>query len=483
MNLIVVDASENPTIAKTIIGDNTGSLDANSLILVTTKTLTAGQSVEFTVAETSGDFQLKAVYFNGVKSEPQGGKYTETIKGGTNYITAEYVSTAIGDIVVDVIADEGGTATSKLNQKTRTVTITTTPESGYGVESVVANGGNSQVTTKTANKTYTFTAQPGKNTVQVYFTQQAVVSAQGLEADDVTVKDGDNPVALWGSEDATTLEIGTPITITVDNDKEGYKLKEVSVNGKPLTGGQESEGSMVYTYEVVVGENHIVATYESTKATEVKKIVVGGEAEVKYYKESTEIEDFSTLTDGTAIDIEIEAETPNTFRTAYFNNEMLEENEDGKYEAEVRKGENTLYVFLNDAAAIVANESENGTVTFTQSGSTLGEDAELNEGSVVKVSIESAKGYEIARVYYNGRLVTDMTGGEFTVTVNSGLNVVHVEYNQSPIINLEYDENAGSVTYKPNNDLTTGQEVTFTVKPNESTGFLFAQFYHNGKLI
>ena len=481
VNTIVVEGIADPTIQAAIIGEGTESLDASKLISWTpADDLAVGSSVTFTITETSGDFQVKAVYFNGELLHKTDDKYTAELEGGTNYITVEYVSTAIGDIVVDVIAEEGGTATYKLNQKNRTVTITTTPKSGYGVESVVANGGNSLVTTKTANQKYTFTAQPGKNTVQVYFTQQAVVSAQGLEAGDITVKDGDNPVTLWGSADATTLEIGTPITITVDNDKEGYELKSVTVNGKDQGEGTlSSDGeSKTYTYNVVVGENHIVATYESTKATEVKKIVVGGEADVKYYKESAEITDFSTLTDGTAIDIEIEAETPNTFRTAYFNNEMLEdENEDGKYEAEVRKGENTLYVFLNDAAAIVANESENGTVTFTPS------DAELDEGSKVKVSIEPAKGYEIARVYYNGKLVENVTNGEFDVTVQSGLNVVHVEYNQLPKLNVEWDANAGSVTWTPKKDLTTGQEVTFTVKPNESTGFLFAQFYHNGKLI
>ena len=480
LNTIVVTASKNPTIAKTIIGDGTGSLAANKLISVTTKTLTVGQPVEFTVTETSGDFQVKAVYFNGVKVEKQSGKYASTIAAGTNYITVEYVSTAIGNIKVNVIAEEGGKATYKLNEKNRTVTVTTTPNSGYGVESVVANGGNSQVITKTANKTYTFTAQPGDNTVQVYFTQQALVSAQVLgaesSADDIAVKNGNNPVSLIGSTTPTTLEIGTPITITVNNEKEGYKLASVTVNGKVQT-GSASENGMTYTYKVEVGENHIVATYESTKATEVKEIVVGGKAEVKYYKESTEITDFTTLTDGTAIDIEIKAEEPNTFRTAYFNNEMLDDETEGKYKAEVRKGENTLYVFLNDAAAIVANKSENGTVTFTPS------DAELNEGSKVKVSIEPAKGYEIARVYYNGQLVEDVINGGFDVTVQSGLNVVHVEYNQLPELNVEWDANAGSVTYKPKEDLTTGQEVTFTVKPNESTGFLFAQFYHNGKLI
>ena len=483
VNTIVVEGIADPTIQAAIIGEGTESLDASTLISWTpTDDLAVGSSVTFTIAETSGDFQVKAVYFNGELLPKASDKYTAKLEGGTNYITVEYVSTAIGDIVVDVIAEEGGTATYKLNQKNRTVTITTTPKSGYGVESVVANGGNSLVTTKTANQKYTFTAQPGKNTVQVYFTQQAVVSAQGLEAGDITVKDGDNPVTLWGAADATTLEIGTPITITVDNDKEGYELKSVTVNGKDQGEGTlSSDGkSKTYTYNVVVGENHIVATYESTKATEVKEIVVGGSADVSYYKEgeTAAITDFSTLTDGTAIDIEIEAETPNTFRTAYFNNEMLEdENEDGKYEAEVRKGENTLYVFLNDAAAIVANESENGTVTFTPS------DPELNEGSEVKVSIEPAKGYEIARVYYNGQLVEDVINGGFDVTVRSGLNVVHVEYNQLPELNVEWDANAGSVTYKPKKDLTTGQEVTFTVKPNESTGFLFAQFYHNGKLI
>ena len=481
VNTIVVEGIADPTIQAAIIGEGTESLDASKLISWTpTDDLAVGSSVTFTIAETSEDFQVKAVYFNGELLHKTDDKYTAELEGGTNYITVEYVSTAIGDIVVDVIAEEGGTATYKLNQKNRTVTITTTPKSGYGVESVVANGGNSLVTTKTANQKYTFTAQPGKNTVQVYFTQQAVVSAQGLEAGDITVKDGDNPVTLWGSADATTLEIGTPITITVDNDKEGYELKSVTVNGKDQGEGTlSSDGkSKTYTYNVVVGENHIVATYESTKATEVKEIVVGGEADVKYYKESAEITDFSTLTDGTAIDIEIEAETPNTFRTAYFNNEMLEdENEDGKYEAEVRKGENTLYVFLNDAAAIVANESENGTVTFTPS------DAELDEGSEVKVSIEPAEGYEIAHVYYNGQLVENVTNGEFDVTVQSGLNVVHVEYNQRPELNVEWDANAGSVTWRPKKNLTTGQEVTFTVKPNESTGFLFAQFYHNGKLI
>ena len=107
----------------------------------------------------------------------------------------------------------------------------------------------------------------------------------------------------------------------------------------------------------------------------------------------------------------------------------------------------------------------------------------MDECTKVKVSIEPAKGYEIARVYYNGKLVENVTNGEFDVTVQSGLNVVHVEYNQLPKLNVEWDANAGSVTWTPKKDLTTGQEVTFTVKPNESTGFLFAQFYHNGKLI
>ena len=434
------------------------------------ETFAEGDEITITTNKVQ-DKAVSSVTINGVSQNiAADGIYTFKMVAGTNYVTIVYESTK-PDEEVAVEHNDGGEVSAMIEDNT--IVITTTPKTGYGVAAVIVND-NDWVETVEANGSYEATARPGENKVSVVFTDKALVDTRvdGVtgSSSDIVVLGEDGVTTIKKNE--TTLDQNNPdentITIKVNNQKEHYKLVSVSVNGKPLIGEEgsgEDAGKMIYTYDVKVGTNLVVATYESTAAERVEEVIAGDvSATISYYSDSegTTTVDPSTLDAEEAIYFKVTPNGNETVREVYFNDEGPLAPSDGVYTGTMQAGKNTLYVFFNDAAIIRASYAEeDGTITLKNGSTPVNSGDELAKDESVTATITPSDGYVIKAVYVNGinQSVTPDKDGTATVTttVQSGLNIIHAEFEYvAATVNLTYNSSIGSVTTSPELDPEEG---------------------------
>ena len=362
------------------------------------------------------------------------------------------------------------------------VAINVTPKAGYGIEDIEVNGGKSKVDLLFPGYENSFlaVALPGENTATVYLTTKALVSthveglisgtsASGLVS--ITDEEGD-PVV----DKSTTLDVNETIQIAVNNTLDKHKLVSVTNNGTPLTGSVDGN-NMVYTTTVAVGTNNIVVTYMDNMSKGIKTYTAGAEATFAYTQSGNAI-DPESLEAGDKFEVAITPKLEGeTIQAVYFNNALVtDEDGDGKYTLEAQAGENTLYVFFNDAA-IITWVSPEGTVSVTAGSESYAQNETLEAETAIKATISDVtEGYNIEHVYFNGVEPTSWNADtkSFTEEVRPGLNIIHVEYeNVAASVNLTQSGN-GTVSLKDENgndvtNTTTGlvkdQELTLTATP------------------
>ena len=475
-NTVIVYGKTTPTL--TISG--TGNLekyvtvtDAEGKSLKNGDAVTDGSELTITIQEVDG-YTVEA-YFNSKK----------LAIGTENKVTAEapyslivnYTEEAEPTIGTMTYVPEGvGTATMDKNNNHPTHwKVVTTPNKGYGVLKVVVNG--KDATQFYGTSTYIFPYQPGANNATVYFTNKSVISSavKGIEsssASDLTItlqEDGStvNP--------EKTYEIGTVISIKAA-EKEGYKIASLLVNGqKPA---DCSADNTTATHKLVVGTNYVEVVYESITAKEFEVISVGdGEvtsSNITYYKDGASVSDPTTLKANDNISLAINTEKD--IRQVYFNNSSLGYNETTEQYTggTVLAGTNTVYVFFNDAALVrTAYSSEDVTVTVTADGTTINDDeTELNNGDEITIKVTPQAQRSVKAVWFNGiQQNTEAFTEEqtFTVNVQSGLNVIHVECEDvAASVNLTQSGN-GTVSLKDEDDVNVTNETTGLVKDQELT--------------
>ena len=475
-NTVIVYGKTTPTL--TISGR--GNLekyvtvtDAEGKSLKNGDAVTDGSELTITIQEVDG-YTVEA-YFN---SEKLAIATENTVTAKAPYsLIVNYTEEAEPTIGTMTYVPEGvGTATmDKNNDHPTHWKVVTTPNKGYGVLKVVVNG--KDATQFYGTSTYIFPYQPGANNATVYFTNKSVISSavKGIESSSV----GDLTITL--QEDGSTVdpektyEIGTVISIKAA-EKEGYKIASLLVNGqKPA---DCSADNTTATHKLVVGTNYVEVVYESITAKEFKVISVGdGEvtsSNITYYKDGVSVSNPTTLNANDNISLAIDTEKD--IRQVYFNNSSLGYNETTEQYTggTVLAGTNTVYVFFNDAALVrTAYSSEDVTVTVTADGKTIDDDeTELNNGDEITIKVTPQAQRSVKAVWFNGiqqnteAFTTEQT---FTVNVQSGLNVIHVECeNVAASVNLTQSGN-GTVSLKDGNNTDVTNATTGLVKDQELT--------------
>ena len=493
-NVITVHMTVNPTLGKTefpgYTGDNTGmvTVKQNDAEVKEGAALTEGADITVSVTPPA-DYKVDRVLFNGKElTLGVGGTYTGgEVKSGVNTVTVYYKSTVINEPTVEVV--NGEKAWVEVSEvEGGKVTVTTNPGKGYGVEAVLLNALTSgdvttsdQVEVVTANEEYNVTLQPGDNRITVVFTDKAIITTdiEGIEG--YTLSDGDITISGVTNPDGTFEPNTTTITVRALETKTvgevDYKLFSLTVNGKVIDNGD--------THTLGVGTNHVVATYVSNEGTVLTPEQVGGKGTIQYKvgEDGTFSSTLPTVNAGDKVYVQVSETGDNALRSIYFNNTKLVFSEkDGAYTTTeagtVKAGDNTLYVFYDDAAEIVKVTSDGGDVTYTP--------ASLKKDTEVEFTVTPDEDYAIKVVYFNGENVTGyIESGKFTRTLRAGLNIIHAEFEALPKIVLTYDANAGEVS--PNQDeiddteYTVGEEVTFTVTPKGDFNAVTAT--HNGAAV
>ena len=491
-NVINVHVTVNPTLGATQFYGLAGTVSTDNLVKVEQdgKEVAVGAAlaegvVTITVTTPTQDYEVREVLFNGEVLTLSNGVYTGEVKAGVNTVTVYYRSTIVNAPIVDVV--NGETSWVSTEQEGNTVTIKTIPGKGFGVEAVLLNALTSgdvttsdQVETVTPNSEYKAKLQPGDNKITVVFTDKAVITAEVIGIEGYTISDGD--ITISGVENALddTFEPGkTAITVTAKESIEQgdvtYKLQSLTINGHVVNGA----------YTLGVGTNHIVAAYVSQAGTILKPVQIGGTGTVEYKvgTDGTFAATLPTINAGDQIYVKVSNSEANALRHIYFNTTELLFDKDTYTTTDagtVAVGDNVLYVFYGDAAEVEINHSDGGDVSY--SGASL-----LKEGSEVTFTITPDEGYAIKTVYFRGENVTGrVNNGEFTGTVESGLNTLIVEFEYvEATIKLNYNATAGSVTPDQEtldaNEYTKYESVEFTVAPAE--GFTNVEVEHNGKPI
>lgn len=166
----------------------------------------------------------------------------------------EVIATSAGtDVTVQhsvdvIIVGEGGTASvdKTTAKKGETVTITTEAEDGYGVKSVVVNGGDVKVTKKSGK--YTFTMPDGDVEVKVTFEETYNVFIKDSKYGTITVSD-ETPFA----GDTVTITIkpvsGKQVNSVKVVDEDGNRVKVTSKNGKWTFTMPESDVTVSATFK------------------------------------------------------------------------------------------------------------------------------------------------------------------------------------------------------------------------------------------
>ena len=160
--------------------------------------------------------------------------YKYTMTGGTNTITKTKITEEPTTYAVTTAATENGTVAVDKDTAAEgeTVTITTTPDEGYEVDTVTA--GAETVTTVTENETYTFVMPAKAVEVAVTFKAKAApVDPNAAEKIEGNFKEGnkDYAVAFKKVFDADTLAGKTlmKLTATVDGVARVYKGDAVAI--------------------------------------------------------------------------------------------------------------------------------------------------------------------------------------------------------------------------------------------------------------
>ncbi|OUO52208.1 hypothetical protein B5F77_08840 [Parabacteroides sp. An277] len=480
-NTVVVYADVAPTLSKIVTGieqvttERVSIKNAGDQELSDGASLTAGETLTILVNNIDG-FTVTAT-FNG---EPLkiGESNTVKVQGGQNYFRVIYKEDAPATLPEKVTIVPEGTGTADLNLASNGwIGINTHPNQGYGLAYVEVNGGKSQVVYNFLGNPNAAIAPsiPGENTVTVHFTNKAMIAThvEGIAdyegGDEIQISTPTNPN---GDIEDGTYDVDSEVKFTVATTKEynsvDYKLVAVYINGEsqPLL---DDKGT--YTGILAVGTNHIVAAYESQATTMVKPVFLGIEGSaptITYYVNDDETGSTNLptgLNAGDKLSFSLGDAGNNTLNSVYFNNDELtpvEEATDGnKYDVEIVKGGNYIYAFYNGAATIKGVVTEGGKISFAPNST------EIKEGTSITATVTPEDDYAIKKVYFNGIDVTeslDASGQYTTDQVESGLNIVHAEFEYvATTIKVTCTPSAaGKVTYEKK-EYEKGDQVEFTI--------------------
>ncbi len=197
-----------------------------------------------------------------VTTATAGSKYTFPMPAANTTVTVEFEKIAY---TVSKGAASGGSftvpATATMGD---TVTVNTTPSTGYRVKSV-STSPSATVTTATAGSKYTFTMPASNITVNVAFEKIPYTVGKG--------------VTVNGSlaADKTTAVMGDTVTVTTSPDA-GYKVKSVSTS--PSASVSTVTADSKYTFTMPAANITVNAAFEARTYSITKNAAVHGSFEV-----------------------------------------------------------------------------------------------------------------------------------------------------------------------------------------------------------
>lgn len=152
---------------------------------------------------------------------------------------------------------------------------------------------------------------------------------------------------------------------------------------------------------------------------------------------------------------------------------------------EVTDPEGKIEVTLNAVKKVTVSASQTGKGTVKLNDE-VQDEVVVDEGSTVKLSVESAEGYRISAIAINNvtESISDVKSFEKTITADSDV-LVSVTFVQECTVKVTYDNTNGQVTTDPQSEggsvtVAAGSQVKVAASPN--TGYRVSEVKINGEV-
>lgn len=272
---------------------------------------------------------------------------------------------------------------------------------------------------------------------------------EGVES--VTVFSGETEV-----KDLTRIEEETELTakiVLLDN----YELTAVTLDGTALsaTGG-------TYVFEMPSKD----ATLEVTTSQIILNYALTiekdeGVESVKIFAEDTEVTDFTSIAEGTSLELRVTLK--NHYKiTAVTLDEKALTTEDGNYAFSMPSNNAKLAISTEkvfDSAVVVNNDSDKGTYTLTINGE-ASSDGKCNAGDNVSLTITPNAHCKVSSVVVNEKTI-EYTGEPVVFEAKEGTNNVTISYSQEYVMNYATIGCSYTLSVKSGNQLITSGDYVY----------------------
>lgn len=339
----------------------------------------------FTVLDSatgSASFSLSGV----VMGAQDGSSIPCSYSGGGSYEVAGYI------VTVNSAANGTITASGSKVFSGNTVTLTTAPADGYGVEAVtVTDASGAAVAVTTNGNTHTFTMPKSNVTVSASFKEVDYTVTAG------TVTNGKISLS------ASSANYGDTVTFTV-TPNEGYEVDKVAVSGATVEG---SNGS--YSFTMPAQNVTVTATVKAKTFSISKSTATGGTISVA-----------STASFNSTVTVTVTPDKGYACKSVTFNGTAAKSAGDNKYTFTMPAADVTVAATFEQVPYTVTKG------TITGKGSISIDKTGAKYGETITVTATPATGYETASVTVSGVTVTKTGDNTFTfpmpdkdVTVNA----------------------------------------------------------------
>ena len=302
--------------------------------------------------------------------------------------------------------------------KNDTLTITETLDGKATPHEVNLTEKGTRAVARTYTTSFTF-KEKASYTFAYEVVKVGTVGVTPNENVDVTVK--------VGQEEYKNTELVENTTVTVKaTAKEGYKLGEVKVNDRTLTG---KDGT--YTFNVVAGMNTITTT--ATQITGKITTEIDENTTVKFIANGKEVNTTDDLALGTEVTVEATAKEGYELKTLTYNGTSILETK----KFTIVEGENK--VVATSTEKIIEPVIKYGQITFTEvegltvefvdaEGTTVQLNKDVKEGTVITVKVTPVENYELATLTHNGTDISKTL--EFSVAEGANDIVATAKFNE-----------------------------------------------------
>lgn len=334
-----------------------------------------GKTIKVTVEPDSG-YVCTGVTATGAEVSGSGETWTFTMPDNDVTVSATF---GLKSYAVKVNSATGGKVTANVSsaKKGDTVTLTVTPNDGYGVGKVSVTGAE----VSGSGSTYTFTMPAQDVTVSATFNAKSY---------NITKEE----VAHAKIEVSTTAKTGETVTVKVTPDS-GYEVTGVTVNGTAAT----KKDANTYTFTMPAKDVKVSATV----AAKTYKVTTGSitNGTIKVNTSTAKVGDKITITVTPKDGYEVDKVT--------FNGSAATKNQDGTYSFTMPAKDVTVTATINAKTyGITKDVGSNGKVENLDSSAKTGE--------TVTIKVTPNSGYKVGKVSVSDAAVS-ANGNTYTFTM------------------------------------------------------------------